>query len=97
MDVQHHAGASDIGHLKACALHQTESATVDRRQTRAINGNPDFSQNPPHFLLAQDHRELLLARRPEEAQGGPIAVQRLLVEELDPAQRDGRAFFSLAR
>ena len=52
-------------------------------------GHTHRAQSAAHFLAAQHHRQFLLAGRPDQPQGGPWALKRLLVEELDPAQGDG--------
>jgi hypothetical protein len=90
MNMKRHAGAVDVGNLEMSTFQEPQSTGIDRRQAGAIDGDADFGQNAADFVAAQDHRELLLARRPDEPQGRPILVDRLFEEELDPAQRDRR-------
>ena len=51
-----HPRTIDVGDLELRPLHKPESATVDRRQTHAVDGNADFGQNAPYFFTAQDDR-----------------------------------------
>jgi hypothetical protein len=89
VDVQHHPCPVDIRDLQVRPFQQAQPAGVDGGQADAVDGNAHLGQNPPDFLPAQDYREFLLARGPHEPERGPVALQRVLVEELDPAQGNG--------
>jgi hypothetical protein len=79
----------DIGDLEPGSFHEAEPAGVDRRQAHPVHRYPHAIQNPPHLLAAQDNGEFLLALGAGHVEHGPLAPQRLLIEELDAAERDG--------
>jgi hypothetical protein len=89
MDVEQLAIAVDVRDLEAGAFHQTESAGVDGGEADAVDGDPDHAENAPDLVAAQHHGELLLALGSRHVEDGPWARERLLVEELDPAEGDG--------
>jgi hypothetical protein len=89
VDVQQQPAAVDIRHLQMGPFQQPQPAGVDGGQTSPVDGNAHRAQSAAHFLAAQHHRQLLLAGRPDQPQGGPLPLERLLIEELDPAQGDG--------
>ena len=89
MDEEHRAVAIDIRHLKLRPLHEAEPAGVDRGEAGAIDGEVNGGQDAPHFRAAQDDGQFLLALRARDVEHGPRAAERLLVEALDAAQRDG--------
>ena len=60
------------------------------RQTRQARQS-ETRENPPHLFAAQNNGQLLLARRPQDAEDGPITVERSFVEKLDAADGDGRS------
>ena len=46
-------------------------------------------QNPLDFLNGEDDREALFLRGPDDVERGPLPVQRLFIEKLDAAERQG--------
>jgi hypothetical protein len=44
----------------------------------------------PHLVPAEHDRQLPLLGRTHDIEERPVVLQRLLVEELDPAQGDGK-------
>ena len=89
VEVQHAPSAVHVGDMKVGALQQAQPADVDGRQARPIDGQPNRAQDALHFLATQDDGQLLLPGRSHELEELPLPAQRALVEELDPAQRDG--------
>jgi hypothetical protein len=85
VDAQHHLPAVDIAHLEVCAFEQSESASIDRRQTNAVDRNPDRSQNATDFFAAEDDRQVPLPRWPDKAERGPVPLQGMFEKKLDPA------------
>ena len=75
--------------LHAAALAQAQAAGVDQRQAGAVAQLGDLAEDRAHLLARQHHRQLVLALRPRHARHREVPLQRRLVEELDPAQRDG--------
>ena len=80
-----HPRTINVGDLELRPFHKPESATVDRRQAHAVNGNADVRQHELYFFAAQHDRQFKFVGRTHEPQRGPVAVQSLLVEELDAA------------
>jgi hypothetical protein len=66
MDVDHHAGAVDVGDFQVEALLQPEPAGVDRRGKDSVVDRADTAQHPADLFDAQDGRELPLPLRPQE-------------------------------
>jgi len=89
VDVQHAPIAVHVGDLQVRALQQAQAADVDRRQARPVDRQPHGAEDALHLIATQDHGELRLAHGPHELEELPLAAQCALVEELDPAQRDG--------
>ena len=89
MDVEHHPPAVDIRDLQTRAFEEPQSASVDGRQALTVDGDSDQPQHVSYFVTTQDNGQLFLASGTDETQGGSGALQRLLVEEPDAAQRDG--------
>jgi hypothetical protein len=89
MDVQELPLAIDIGDLEPNALHEPEATGVDRGEAHAVDGDADTGENPPHLVAAQDDGEFLLALGPGDVEHIPRPRERLLIEELDPAESDG--------
>ena len=89
VDVQEHPRAVHVGHLQVSPFQQAKPTGVDRGETRPIDRNAHLGQNAAHLLTAQHHRQLLLAGRAHKLERAPVLMQRVLVEELDCAQRDG--------
>src|SRR2546428_9003010 len=87
--VKHHARAVDICHLKARPLLQPQPARVDGRQAYSVARQSDAIENLSHLFGTEDHWELFLTRRSNQAQCSELSVECLLEEELDAAQRDG--------
>jgi hypothetical protein len=65
-----------------------QPARVDRGQTYSIARQSDERQNLSNFIYAEDGRQLLFSRWPDQLEGCPLLAQGALEEELDPAQGD---------
>ena len=89
MDVEELACAVNVGNLEAGPFHEPEAAGVDRGEADAIDGDPHGGENPPDLLAAKDDGELLLTLGAGHIEHGPLARERVLVEELDAAEGDG--------
>jgi hypothetical protein len=89
MDVQEPALAIDVGHLETRTFHEAKTTRVDRGEAYAVDGDPHLVENAPDLVAAQNDGELLLALGAGDLEHCPIAAERLLIEELDPAQSDG--------
>jgi hypothetical protein len=88
MDVDHHAGAVDVGDFQVKALLQPEPAGVDRREKGGVVDRADTAQCPADLLDTQDGRELPFPLRPQELEERPVPLQHLLEEEPDPRVAD---------
>jgi hypothetical protein len=89
MDVEELAIAIDIGHLQTHALRETKATGIDGGEAHAVDCNPHVIENAPDLATAQNDRELLLTLRASDTEHRPLAAERVLIEELDAAQRDG--------
>jgi len=85
VDVEQHPGAVHSRDLQVRAFEQPQPAGVDGGQADAVDRDARLGQDPPDLLPAQDDGQLVLPRGADEPEGGPIPLQRALVEELDPA------------
>jgi hypothetical protein len=87
-DVNDPASTVDVGDPKERALAEPEAARVDRGEARAVGVVPDCGQDTLHLLARQHRGESRLARGTRDLEHAPLSLQRLLEEELDPAERD---------
>ena len=74
----------DIRNLKMRSLLKPQPARVDRCQADSIARQADHRQDLSRLLDTEDCWQPFVARRPNEAQRGPLSVERVLEEELDP-------------
>jgi len=88
-DVDLHAGRVDVGHRKAGALREAQSAGVESVQADAVAGKPEAVQDGSHLLNAEDDRQLLLLGCPDEAKRRPGVLEGVLVEEREATKGDG--------
>jgi hypothetical protein len=87
-DVDQYTRAIDIGHLQMGPLLKPETTGVDRGEAHAV-ARPSYAvEKPANLFETEDHRQLFLAWRSHKTPGGPVAVEGLLEEERDAAQRD---------
>jgi hypothetical protein len=87
-DVDKHASTIHMWDLKMGALLQAQPTGVDRGEADSVAGEADTAEHPSNLFEAEDHRQLLLAWGSNTAEGGPVAVESRLEEELDAAKRD---------
>src|SRR5215510_3499133 len=90
-DVNHKAGAIDVGHAQMGSFLQTQAAGVDGGETNSVARQSDVTENLTHLREVQDDGQLLLRRWSYQTEGGPIFFQRALKEKLDAADGDGRS------
>jgi len=88
VDVEHHAGAIDIGDLQMLGLLQAQTAGVDGGEESVVVWGSDAAQQAADFFTAKHRGQLLLALSVDEFQRMPVAVQDVLEEEADPAIAD---------
>jgi hypothetical protein len=88
-DVNHLPGAVDVGDAQIGSFLQTQAAGVDGAETNFVTRQSDVTENLTHLCEAEDDGQLLLRRRTHDAEDGPATVERLFVEESDPADGDG--------
>ena len=88
-DVNHHAGAVDVGDLQMGAFLQAQAAGVDGGRDKLVTRQSDAGKNLAHFRQAEDDGQLLLRGRTHDAEDGPVTFERLLIEEPDAADGDG--------
>src|SRR6185503_13323988 len=88
--VQHSSRAVDVSHPNVSAFLQSQAARIDSRKTDSIPRQSHSLEYPQHLFHAQDHWQLLLALRSYKFERREVSVQRFLIEELDPADRDCR-------
>jgi hypothetical protein len=88
VDVDHQAGAVDVGDFQVQPLLQPEAAGVDRGEEGVVVGCADTAQYPADLRDAQDGRELPLALCPQELEQRPVPLQHLLDGEPDPGVAD---------
>ena len=60
-----------------------------RGQADAVGSDPHGAEDAPDLVAAEHGGKLLLLPGPGDAEHGPLAPERLLVEELDAAEGDG--------
>jgi len=89
VDVQELAGGIDLGDREAAALIETQAAGIDGGEADSIDGFVDAGQDGFDFLTAQDDGQFLGPGRTQQFEGGPVAPDGVLKEELDGAQGDG--------
>ena len=70
---------------------QSQAAGIDGGETNFVTRQSDERQNLAHFFAAQNNRQLLLARRAQDTEDGPIALKGAFVEKLDAEDSDGRS------
>ena len=87
--VEHLASAVDVGDLEVSAFQEAQAARVDGDEADAVDGAADAVEDSPDLVAAEHDGELLLLLGPGDIQDGPFSSQRLFVEELDAAERDG--------
>ena len=59
-DVNHHAGAVDVGDLQMGSFLQAQAAGIDRRRDKLVARQSDGSENLAHFRQAEDDGQFLL-------------------------------------
>ena len=89
MNVQQCAVPIHVAHMQANAFHQAESAGVDGGEARTIRRAPHRVEDAPHFVAAQHDGEFLRPFGTRDVEHPPRLAERLLIEELDPAEGDG--------
>jgi hypothetical protein len=87
-DVDQQTRAIDIGYLQMGPLLKPETTGVDRGEAHAVAQQSHAVEKPENLFETEDYRQLFLAWRSHKTQGGPVAVEGLLEEELDAASRD---------
>ena len=80
--------AVDVAHLQAAAFAQAQPAGVDQRQAGPVAQFAHRAQNPPDLLARQHDGQLVLRPGAGNVHRRPVALEHLLEEKLDPAQRD---------
>ena len=88
-DVDQQASAVEIAHLELGAFLQAQPTGGGRGEAHAVAGPSHAGETPLARLAAEEHRQLFLAWRTHQAQGGPIALERMVEEELETAQGEG--------
>ncbi len=89
-EVQQLALAVDVADLQADAFLQPQPAGVDGGQADAIRRAVHTGQDLTDLGGTKHRRQFLLVGRADQVEGGPVAPQGVLEEELDAAQRQGR-------
>jgi hypothetical protein len=84
-EMDHHPRAVEIRNLKMGPFLKSQTAGVDCRETGAIGGKPDVSENSANLIRAQDGWKLLLAMGTDKVEDGKISVEGMFEEELDAA------------
>ena len=87
--VEQTARTVDVGDVQVGSFLQPQTAGVDSCQTDFVTWQSDAADDLAHLFAAEDDWQLLFARRAQDAEEGPVAVQRPFVEELDAADGDG--------
>jgi len=81
--MQQHASAVDLRDGERDPFGDTQAAGVDDAQTDAVAWDVDTVEQVMHFGLAEDGRQLVLGRRANEGQSGPVTSQRAFKKKLD--------------
>jgi hypothetical protein len=69
-------------------LLKPETTGGERGEAHAGARQSHAAEKLADLFETEDHRQLFLAWRSHKTPGGPVAVEGLLEEELDAAQRD---------
>ena len=77
---------SRLLHLQMGALLQAQTTGVDGGEADSVTEESDTAENLAHLFEAEDHRQLLLARGADKAEGGPVSVEGVLEEARDATQ-----------
>ena len=88
MDVDHHPRAVDVADLKMRPFGQPESQRVYGQEVGAVVGGADGGEELTDLVGGEDVGESLLPGDAEAFQGGPVARDRVRIEELDAAVGD---------
>lgn len=75
--------------MRARVSVTAEAAGVDGGEADAVNVDAHRVEDPPHRVAAEDDGEFLLALGARDIEDGPRSHERVLIEELDAAERDG--------
>src|SRR6266487_52419 len=87
--MQQHASTVDLRDGERNGFGDAQAAGVDDAQTDAVAWDVNASEQVLHFGLAEDRRQLVLGRRANEGQSGPVTPQRTFKQKLDATDSDG--------
>jgi hypothetical protein len=88
-DMNDHALAVNIGNFEAASLAEPETARIDDQQTNPVALKPDVFEDAANLPASENNRKSFFALRTNEVKGCPLFLERLSIEELDAAKRDG--------
>ena len=82
---EHIASAIDIGDFETCNFAHAESGSIQDREHRAVAKAARRFQQSPHFIAAQNQRQLPFAPWKRDAIDGDFPIERVGVEEAQSA------------
>ena len=88
-DMKEVSCAVQVCDLEVGTFLEAEAAGVDRGETSLVARQSDVAEDEADLLGAEDDGQLLLAGSAQDGEERPVAVKRLLEEELDAADGDG--------
>jgi hypothetical protein len=88
VDMDHHAGAIDIGDFEMESFLKSQAAGVHGGEIGMVVGGLDVGKNASDFFDAQDSREATFILGSKDTEDVPTAVKHVLVEEADTAVAD---------
>src|ERR1700746_4107468 len=85
-DVNHHALAVDIADLQVGYLSTAQAGSVERHEQSAMEGSVGGIDESGDFLLAENHREVMVLFRIRSLSDAPGFLERLDVEKAQGRQ-----------
>jgi len=90
-DVNHYPGTVEVGDLQMRPFLQAQTTGVDGGETDFVARQSNQSQKLSHFGHTEDDRQLPFGGWADDVESGPLLIQGVLKEELEPADGDGHS------
>jgi len=88
VDMDHHAGAVDIGDFEVETFVKSQAAGIDGREVGVVLEGFDLGKNASDFLNAQNGWEASFGLGSEDSEDVPVSLEDVLVEKAYPAIAD---------
>ena len=86
--VEHHPVTVNVLHVQVDAFLEAQTAGVDRAQADAVARETQATQDALDFVHAEHDGQAVFAVGAHQLERGPLPPERVMVDELDGAQRD---------